>query len=330
MILQEVKYEIVKDIHKLADELFKELTKDENYRIQNFLIYKWAVYNNYEDKLPNRFDHYTSYQPADCLKCFPRTVFLRFPLSKFRTPEVRELLQMKPPVMVEYTTGDHLAGGYWVDSGRINLNIDVYFNFIDDGMVKIYDKYVKNISYDKMVDIIHNWGNVAPPAVIAKYNAAVYKKMESTLIHELQHGLDFSRSGGKYAKDKASISYFDKIKSGEYKSMVRDDSPKSAEQWRDYFNLPHEYWARFSQFVHATKWHYKRKLMDQRPQDLLVALKLKFPHWDWLDDTSKRRVLKATINYYEALKKGYQGSKIIGEPSKFQKRMSISSKIRRV
>lgn len=68
------------------------------------------------------------------------------------------------------------------------------------------------------------------------------------IIHELQHAFDFFKSDGKYTNDKLSKSYYQKYKPDHYDLNYE----KTPEEYLAYLNLPHEYWARLSEYVNST------------------------------------------------------------------------------
>lgn len=70
----------------------------------------------------------------------------------------------------------------------------------------------------------------------------------SIIIHELQHAFDYMRSKGKYVDDKLSKSYY-----GKYTHDFYDVNYKmTPEQYLKYLNMPHEYWARLSEYINST------------------------------------------------------------------------------
>jgi len=66
----------------------------------------------------------------------------------------------------------------------------------------------------------------------------------SILLHELQHAYDDFRSKGKYLSDKRSRKFYEKNKN-------ISNKPFDMKIYLQYLKLPHEYWARFTQFAGA-------------------------------------------------------------------------------
>lgn len=107
--------------------------------------------------------------------------------------------------------------------GNPEINIDIDTNPFQYALKFYYDAY-NNLNKDT-VKIIFN------------------KNIRSMLIHELQHAYDDSISKGRNTTDKNSKKYYNTL---EKKS---DEEKRSYENMTIYYNLPHEYWARFSEFI---------------------------------------------------------------------------------
>ena len=112
--------------------------------------------------------------------------------------------------------------------------------------------------------------------------------IRNILIHELQHAYDDFRSNGNYANDKKSKNYYKNLN---YKPLspgaVMDDKTRQI-----YLTLPHEYWARFSEF--ATK-RYMGGSFDQ----ILKTFKQTFSGYNLLSDNVKNRLQKALYKFWD-------------------------------
>lgn len=102
------------------------------------------------------------------------------------------------------------------------------------------------------------------------------------LLHELQHAYDAFRSKNKYSSDKKSKKYY---------STKNTLSKKEKDDL--YLILPHEYWARFSETIGY--------IMFAGKPTFPIYLKVfseNFEGWDLLEDSDKRRLIKALYKYY--------------------------------
>lgn len=122
----------------------------------------------------------------------------------------------------------------------------------------------------------------------------LYKTYYSTLIHELQHVYDDYLSDGKVFKTKKTEIYNDKIKKG-----ILDF---------DYYDLPHEINARFTQAINNMNFfnvNYdvetdtdtvtKKTFQEAKKYFEEYAMK----HYDILDDKIKKRLIKRLYQYWE-------------------------------
>ncbi len=137
----------------------------------------------------------------------------------------------------------------------------------------------------------------------------------SPLIHELRHVYDSFRSRGKYVDSKKAKEYFQK-----YHPFGKEEStPKTPEQYDEYINLPHEVWARFTQWLQSQgkfyqmgksrphvelengkkKWFASMRDVNTLIQNLKVYDNM---FWDKLSEEDRRRLIKAVINHWNDVK----------------------------
>jgi hypothetical protein len=122
----------------------------------------------------------------------------------------------------------------------------------------------------------------------------LYKNYYSILIHELQHAYDDYLSGGKFLKTKKTNIYNDKIKKG-----ILDF---------DYYELPHEINARFTQAINDmnffnvdydletdTQTVTKKTFQEAKKYFEEHAMK----HYEILDDNVKKRLIKRLYQYWQ-------------------------------
>jgi len=169
----------------------------------------------------------------------------------------------------------------------INLNDENYINRVKSYAIDA-DEHT-SAEYEKILVYLLNYS------------------LKRTIIHELQHAYDDFISNGKYATDKRSKNYYananNKHNSFDPKSKISD------EQYKIYYNLPHEYWARFSEALAN---------MDVRPDldDFNATLndfKRGFDGYETLLPNAKKRILNSLYKYYDLKKDNLNVNKVINE-----------------
>jgi len=109
--------------------------------------------------------------------------------------------------------------------------------------------------------------------------------IKDTLVHELQHAYDWWRSNGKYNSDKKSKKYY----------QGDTEAPLSPEQKKLYYQLPPEYWARFSETIY--------KIDKRLPFEAFYEVfQKKFRGWDVLSPNDLKRLKKAIWGYWDLTK----------------------------
>lgn len=113
----------------------------------------------------------------------------------------------------------------------------------------------------------------------------------NVLLHELQHAYDDFRSKGNYTNDKPSIEYYKKLKY-DYQDI---NSKMSEDERKIYLSLPHEYWARFNEFLSdINNFNFKRKGF----KFFLNELEENFVGYEHLSNDAKKRLKKALYKFY--------------------------------
>lgn len=116
-------------------------------------------------------------------------------------------------------------------------------------------------------------------------NSILGTLFRSTLVHELQHAYDHFRSNGKYANDKKSKKYYKNY------NVLNDDM--SHKKFLEYVKLPHEYWARFAQFI-SDRYYFKEDF-----KTLLLHFKESSRiKYYLLPDKDKKILIKALYKYW--------------------------------
>ncbi len=92
------------------------------------------------------------------------------------------------------------------------------------------------------------------------FYSKLYYEFYTSLVHELQHSYDDYRSGGMAyntpENEKYRKKYLQKSDNNVSRSQIND-----LESYREYLNLPHEIWARFSQAMIKVRfytWDYDK------------------------------------------------------------------------
>lgn len=110
-----------------------------------------------------------------------------------------------------------------------------------------------------------------------------------TLIHELQHAYDDFRSSGKYRDNPKSEKYYSK-----YNPLNPSYSP---EQFAEYYGLPHEYWARFSDTISDM-----RSIAAKSFAEVAKDFKLKVSGWENIDSDGQRRLMRALYKMWDEMR----------------------------
>lgn len=120
------------------------------------------------------------------------------------------------------------------------------------------------------------------------------KAMASTLLHELQHAYDHYRSEGKFNK-------VDPEKSEKLDQAFKTDQKLGQERlnqlYKDYMNLPHEVWARFSQAIDALE--SKNMIQGQDFNKVKEEFEKVMDGYKDLKDKMKKRILKTLYKYWD-------------------------------
>lgn len=132
---------------------------------------------------------------------------------------------------------------------------------------------------------MHGGGELGSSEAKWILKVAIGVAFRSTLIHELQHAYDDYRSRGRYTSDKKSKNYY----SGRNRIENMTD-----EDWKIYFSLPHEYWARFSQTVSDV---FRDGMDFEQLYDKFKNSSIM--RFEYLDEPDKRRLIKALYAYWD-------------------------------
>lgn len=111
-----------------------------------------------------------------------------------------------------------------------------------------------------------------------------YDSFKDVLVHELQHAYDDYRTNGKFVKNKRTQDFFNKVGKIETK-----------EDLKKYLNMPHEYWARFSQTVSKFNKHDWNEDFNL----LLSGFKKDFHGYEYLPEKDQKRIIKALYKLYK-------------------------------
>lgn len=143
---------------------------------------------------------------------------------------------------------------------------------------------------DGDLDVLESFSGFNPPLYTAFKTA-----FHTTLVHELRHLYDAFISNNLNSKDKKSRNY--------YKNLY---DKNTREAFREYYNLPHEYWARYSEFTASVI----NKRFDRISfQELYTQFKKEFVFWSGfkkdnaeegsgMEEDAKRRLRKALYKFY--------------------------------
>lgn len=131
----------------------------------------------------------------------------------------------------------------------------------------------------------------------------------STLEHEIQHAYDDFRSNSKLFQSKPTKQYLDKHTLPNGKEVNYTNAEERTKKYREYLNLQHEVWARFTQAVNETRFikgdfaispegiDYLK--YEMKPLDVVIKdFKIEFDGWRILPDAMKKRLLARVSAYW--------------------------------
>ena len=124
-----------------------------------------------------------------------------------------------------------------------------------------------------------------------------YFKFANNLMHELQHVYDDYRSLGKALKSQD-------VYDTKYNKASSNSKIINLQQAKDYLNLPHEIWARFTQaidriYFYSLDFNDKGVVYEMYPMEKVAKeFKKQFKGFDILTDDMKRRLIKAVIQFW--------------------------------
>ena len=144
----------------------------------------------------------------------------------------------------------------------------------------------------------------------------LYYLFYSSLLHELRHAYDDFRTRGKAYEDKASQEFYKDQLTGKHKILKQAE--KIADEAaleeldrisRQYVNLPHEVWARFSQAMAKIRFVNMEFDDDMKLPETMVPLQqvmkdfqIYMNHWRVLSEKMQRRLFKAVANAWHDAK----------------------------
>jgi hypothetical protein len=169
----------------------------------------------------------------------------------------------------------------------------IYIN-LNDG------KFIKSLEHEGIFEY-----SFTPEEFQEMLKKALTAGLKDTIVHELQHAYDDFISNGKYASDKRSKKYY---ANNTYNSFD-PESKMSDKQYEQYLNLPHEYWARFSEALAS---------IDVRPDlddfnSVFNDFKYSFAGYETLLPNAKKRILNSLYKFYVLKKDKLNVNKVINE-----------------
>lgn len=136
----------------------------------------------------------------------------------------------------------------------------------------------------------------------------IFNDLYSTTIHELQHAYDKYRSGGKSFKKQTSDYENRRFKANELKKKaeLEEEEKEFIDTLnKEYLNFPHEINARFTQAIQNTSFselvkndegNYRFEMLPL--DDVLKSFKLHFKGYNFLDEKSKRKLIRKASQFW--------------------------------
>lgn len=251
-------YEDIQELEQLAKEILK-VVSDKNIGLIYELFRNPILFDNLQKNI--KFDRYINYidKIVDSTKYKKLKDFIKN----------KDLIFYFSEVDFGQVDGEYKKSKNWV---RIYAHRDEFYEVLEDYREDILN--LNNISilniYKLMYDIME-------------------ESFKSLIVHELQHAYDDFRTNGKFVIHKKTQDYFKNQQS------KGNENVESKEEYKNYLNLPHEMWARFSETItNFNKYDWKEDFIY-----LLKGFRNSFKGYKYLDEKDKKRLIKALYKYYK-------------------------------
>lgn len=258
----------VNEIKKLSDDILKNVAEI-NYR--EFIKYNklGLIYGSNLSKIKNNYDEIKNFVSDSNLQ-----------------------IRFDPTPNNSVAAYGHLVVNKGEDfNPKQRRNIDLYYD---------YFKY-KNL----ILSLVYNNPNKKQINVNYIYSV-LFHLFNDALIHELQHAYDDYKSGGMSYNTKTydtyKEKYYDKVDGVYHQKKIQD-----LNQYKNYLNLPHEIWARFSQAMNKTKFFISdtdNNVTDNNPNtiypinDVIKSFGDNFLGYDSLSDEMKKTLIRKVAQFW--------------------------------
>jgi len=179
-------------------------------------------------------------------------------------------------LVIEFKRNFNTSGRYYKTNDgekhiKINLRIKKYLDYLYEHLAGVPGSFGKN-EFKKIL------------------KDAMMSGLRATIVHELQHAYDDYRSKGNFDKDPASKKYYADVRSGTI-NIAADVAADGGKHLTTYYNLPHEYWARFSDALSQID-------TSRDFNTVLDDFKQNFDGYNVLNADGKKRILNSLYKYY--------------------------------
>lgn len=147
---------------------------------------------------------------------------------------------------------------------------------------------------DDINSYINEWGEITTRDLYIK----VYDKIKSSLIHELQHAFDDYRSKNKIYQTIENRNYM--------LNQIKNAQVKDFKTVKQYLNLPHEIWARFSDTVNQI-YFYGFDIIEEKNELLFFMYPMhkvikdfgrNFSGYRLLSEKMKRKLIRKIAQFW--------------------------------
>lgn len=147
--------------------------------------------------------------------------------------------------------------------------------------------FIENLNYNiSIADKDPDDNSISKENAIRILKTSLGVAYRSVIIHELEHAYDHLISKGNFDKDKKSKNFYKKW---------NQDTDINSEQFQEYLNLPHEYKARFSEFLSDNKYQFKK---DFNHILNLFKNNNKMKYNRIINDKDKKKLIKNLYKYW--------------------------------
>jgi hypothetical protein len=302
-------YKEFKELNNLCDDIFNYFVKINKDISKDFYkqYIKWKLENgNTDDK--------KSFPEFDLSKITTNVFFIRtatgenfdkkypnifpiisgvynIPAQKHKEKDYKNLPEKTKKVYAHKDYHEYLsiffskiynAGGVYFSKDRIALDFP-------------NDEFKRSLTYNFKI-LSEEYKNKIPPKKRLDFalRSSLGATYRSILLHELQHAYDDYRSGGLYAKDKESKQLYNMRAKRDARYDKQSETEPSHVEWLLYYQVPHEYWARYNETL-----NYLLSSMHRPFQKVFDYFKMYMTGWKVIKPKNQKKIIRSLYKFWK-------------------------------